>query len=478
MQYLQFDAGAAGVADSAVITIPKPTDVSGVLYRIQDHVSNSTPADTGWVALPSSTTIPWTFDADIEAKTITYQFKDIYGNITSVVTTATIEPILASSFLIQDASNSSIPSYDMYIGWKSVDDPAFSSYKLEFATSTDNSVYGAYSPVGSGLSNPVTNYYVHRNLDSSKYYRYRLGVVSTNGNTSIRAGAFTTAKPDGVQNFGEGGSGGAATAAQIQNIVPTQGVDKNVSITYLFTDSSAANKTTPSYDARVFYNTGITLPSNAFAGGNLTVSDASKMPTSGFVQINNEVIGYTGKTGNTLTGLTRGTWPTGGRGTRQNLIFFAFVQERHIISAAIVPLVGRTGFSVKCNDLGCPPTALLCAGVRHTELGIICSLKDSRSFTRASAKRLSSFITPVPLHFNSFSVKYFIAVVTILLIFVFFLQGFLHKSTETTSHQCRYYCCQAHIVGICLCTLPEQSNKHYAKHGYQRNYKHKEHHSH
>ena len=318
-----FDAGAAGVVDSAIITIPKPTDASAVLYRIQDTASNSTPVDTGWVALSASTTIPWTFDADVEAKSITYQFKDVYGNITSVVTTSTLDPILASSFLIQDTSNSSIPSYDMYIGWKSVDDPAFSSYKLEFATSTDNSSYGAYSIVGSGLSNPVTNYYVHRNLDSTKYYRYRLGVVSTNGNTSIRAGAFTTAKPDGVQNFGEGGGGSVATASQIENIVPTQNEDKSVTVTYLFTDSSSAKKVTPTYEARVFYNTGITLPANAYSGGNLTVSNASKMPTSGFIQVNNEVIQYSGKTGNTLTGLTRGTWPTAPRATRQNLTFFA-----------------------------------------------------------------------------------------------------------------------------------------------------------
>jgi hypothetical protein len=45
------------------------------------------------------------------------------------------------------------------------------------------------------------------------------------------------------------------------------------------------------------------------SGSTLKVSDASKLKTSGYVQVNNEVIKYTGKSGNTLTGLVRGTWP-------------------------------------------------------------------------------------------------------------------------------------------------------------------------
>jgi hypothetical protein len=319
-----FDAGSAGVVDSATITIPMPTDISTVEYLITDGASETDATTSGWTSITSSTTIPWTFDSDIEIKNLKYQYRDAYGNTLPETTISTLPPILATSFLVQDASNITIPSYDMYIGWKALDDTTgFSSYKLEFATSTDNVTYGSYAPVGDGMSNPVTNYYVHRNLDSTKFYRYRLGVIGTDGNTSVRAGAFTTAKPDGVQNYGEGGGGSVATASKVENVVPTQEANRDVTITYRLTDSSLAQKISPSYEARVFYNIGITLPATPYAGGNLTVSDASKLKSSGYIQVNNEVIYYSGKTGNILTGLTRGTWPTAPRATRQNLTFFA-----------------------------------------------------------------------------------------------------------------------------------------------------------
>ncbi|HCU47387.1 TPA: hypothetical protein DIC47_03140, partial [Candidatus Nomurabacteria bacterium] len=321
---ITFDAGSAGVVDSAIITIPIPTDISAIEYLITDGASEADVTTTGWTSITSSTTIPWTFDSDVEIKTLKYQFRDAYGNTTDEVSTSTLSPILATSFLVQDTSNITIPSYDMYIGWKALDDTTgFASYNLEYATSTDNVTYGSYASVGDGMSNPVTNYYVHRNLDSTKFYRYRLGVVGTDENTSVRAGAYTTAKPDGVQNYGEGGGGSVATASKVENVVPTQETNKDVTVTYRLTDASLSQKINPSYDARIFYNIGITLPSNAYSGGNLTVSDASKLQSSGYIQVNNEVIYYTGKTGNTLTGLTRGTWPIAPRATRQNLTFFA-----------------------------------------------------------------------------------------------------------------------------------------------------------
>jgi hypothetical protein len=322
-----FDAGVAGSVGTGLVTIPLPTDVSNVFYRISDDITtNSSVEDTGWVSMTSSTTIPWTFDIDTEIKTLKYQYRDSYGNTTNEITLATLAPISGTSFLVQDASNPNIPSYDMYIGWESVaSSTGFASYKLEFATSTDNSTYTAYSSVGGGgMSDTMTNYYVHRNLNSSWYYKYRLGVTGTDGNTSIRAGSPVTAKPDGIQNYGEGGGGGGvATASQVENVVPSQDpTTKNVTVNYRLTDGSFSKKISPSYEARLFYNIGVTLPANAYGDNTLAVSDASKLKSSGYIQINNEVIAYSGKTGNVLTGLTRGTWPTSPRGTRQNSIFF------------------------------------------------------------------------------------------------------------------------------------------------------------
>ncbi|MEI6580666.1 MAG: immunoglobulin-like domain-containing protein, partial [bacterium] len=325
---ITFDAGIAGSPESALVTIPMPTDLSSVQYKIKDDSSNSNPQDTGWKSINESTTIPWTFDSVLGIKTLKYQFRDAYENTTNEVSTSTLTPVDSNSFVVQDASNPRIPSYDMYISWKAITDATgFDSYKLEFATSTDNSFFSSYQSIGTGMDSSTTNYFVHRSLDPTKYYRYRLGVVGTNGNISVRSGGYVTAKPDGIQNFGEGSGGGSvAAASQVENVVPVQGSDKNVTVTYKLTDPSLSNKTDPLYEARVFYNIGITLPTNADAGGNIKVSDASKLKSSGYIQINNEVIKYTGKSENTLTGITRGTWPTDittNRVTRQNPLLFA-----------------------------------------------------------------------------------------------------------------------------------------------------------
>lgn len=325
-----FDAGTAGLTNSAAITITKATDLSAVQYNISDDSTTQTnPTSTGWVNISTATTsINWTFDSDVEAKTLKYQFRDVYGNTTATTTVSTQVPIPSSSFLVQDTSNinASPPYYDMYIGWQAASSTGFSSYKLEYATSTDNTTFGNYSSISdASLSTVSTNYYMHRNLNSDWFYRYRVGIVGTNGNTSVRSTAYITAKPDGVQNYGEGGGGSVATASKVENVVATQGSDKNVTVNYLLTDTSLNKKTNPSYEGYLFYNIGIVLPASAYSGGNLTVSDASKLQSSGYIQVNNEVLKYTSKAGNVLSGLTRGTWPTyasSGRTTRQNTAFF------------------------------------------------------------------------------------------------------------------------------------------------------------
>ena len=323
-----FDAGVAGATNSATITIPMPTDISALQYKISDDAATETnPKDTGWVSIVGATTIPWTFDSDIEAKTIKYQYRDSYGNISTEQTTATQIPVPSSSFIVQDTSNLSIPSYDMYIGWQAASVNGFASYKLEKATSNDNITYSTYQTiVDASFSVVGSNYYVYRNLDSSKFYRFRLSVIGTNGNNSVRSNSYITTKPDGVQNYGEGVGGSVATASKVENVVVTQNVDKTVTVNYKLTDTSVSKKVNPTYEGYLFYNIGIILPENSFSNNSLTLSDASKLKSSGYIQINNEVIKYTGKNGNILTGLVRGTWPTdisNGRATRTDTIFFA-----------------------------------------------------------------------------------------------------------------------------------------------------------
>ncbi|NCU28084.1 MAG: DUF1566 domain-containing protein [Candidatus Moranbacteria bacterium] len=321
-----FDAGVAGQVNSATITIPLPLDISSVYYKISDGEHSETDLVNTWIPLSESITIPWTFDEDVEVKSLSYQFKDNYGNESALQTINSQTPVPSSSFIVQDTSNvSANPAYyDMYIGWQAAASEGFSSYKLEYSTSLDNSTYGEYASVSNiVLSDVNTNYYIFRNLDPSLFYRFRLGVVGSNGNTSVRSNAFTTAKPDGAQNYGEGGGGSVATASKVENVIVTQdSSDKKITVNYKLTDTSFTKKVNPSYESYIFYNIGIILPSNSLLGNTIKVSDTSKLKSSGYILINNEVVGYTDKSDetNTLTGVVRGTWPTltSGRATRIN----------------------------------------------------------------------------------------------------------------------------------------------------------------
>ena len=323
-----FDAGVAGVAGSATVTIPMPTDVSAVEYKISDDATTQTnPTNTGWVSITTNTTIPWTFDSDIEAKTLKYQFKDSFGNTTTEQTITTHAPIASSSFIAQDTSNLIAGTYDMYLGWAAGSATNFASYKLEYATSADNITYNAYTTISdTSLSTASTNFFVDRNLIGNEFYRFRLAIVDTNGNVSVRSSDHLTTRADGVQNYSEGGGGSVATATRVENVVVTQNTDKTVTVNYKLTDTSLTKKVNPSYEGYIFYNLGVTLPANAWNDTNktLTLSNATKLPAAGYIQVNNEVLKYTSKTGNVLNGVTRGTWPTAseGRTTRQNTTFF------------------------------------------------------------------------------------------------------------------------------------------------------------
>ena len=349
-QGITFDAGTAGEANSAKITITKPTDLSNVQYIISDDPSTqANPASTGWVDLPSNTTIPWTFDSSIKAKNLIYQFRDAYGNTTATSTASADVPVNPSGLYAQDLSNQLTSSWKEYIGWTAATSSDFASYNLEYATSTTNAPgsYSSYTAITDPLfanTTEATNYYVHNNLiggtNGGLFYKYRLSIVNTAGNTSIReiypvsGNAYLLTKPDGSQDYDEGGSSGGngvgngigPSAPVAQNVVPTQSLaNGTVNVSYQLTDTSYTTKTLPSYEGYVFYNDGVTVTQNATGTiSSIAVSDSSKMPASGFMEIGNEVLGYSSNSGNVLSGLTRGTWPTASTTmqTTQNTAFF------------------------------------------------------------------------------------------------------------------------------------------------------------
>lgn len=101
----------------------------------------------------------------------------------------------------------------------------------------------------------------------------------------------------------------ATTAATTQGATATDA--GKVTVTYSLTDD--ALETSDTYEAYLFYDVGVTLSSDNTT--TLTVSDTSKMPSSGYVQIGTEVIKYTSASNGTVAGLTRGSSDTSWPGT-------------------------------------------------------------------------------------------------------------------------------------------------------------------
>ncbi|MBI1755221.1 fibronectin type III domain-containing protein [Candidatus Azambacteria bacterium] len=247
---LTFDAGVAGAANGASVTITHPTDATGTQYMISDtppsgSSNNSTPVTTSWTALSGAgpTARTWTFDSDIEQKNLYVKFRDAYGNEqTSTTTVSTIAPAAANFFVVQDVSNTLTSDWQMFITWETSASPSFASYKLQYATSTDNVTFSSYATANtSPLTVAATNYYLHKNLTTSWYYRYRLGVTDVNGNTTVRSNAATTAKPDGVQNLGEGG-GGSSTPT-ITNVASSSVRASSATVTFNSSDTASLSST-------------------------------------------------------------------------------------------------------------------------------------------------------------------------------------------------------------------------------------------
>lgn len=396
---LTFDAGVAGDLNGASVTLNHPTDATSTQYLLSGSDGGTTGTSTAWTLFSGAgpTARTWTFSTGINTKALNIKYRDTYGNTqTSTTTVSTVNPLPQSSFLIQDISNLNVspPDYKLYIAWETSTSTSFASYKLEYATSSDNITFGSYSDTPTPvITASTTNFYVHPSLNTSWYYRYRVGVKDTAGNTTVRSSAYVNAKPDGVQNLGEGGGGTSPSASIVNNVSASQGSNGAVTVTYTLTDTSKSSKTNPTYEAYIFYNTGVTLGSNPYDSGanTLLVSDASKMLASGFVQINQEVWRYTGKSGNVLTGVTRGTWPTAGttRQSRQVPSFYAgtplWIWATSTTPVAITDTSVSTGQNGTITWTTSDETGL--AGSYLTNVGINVVVHDNQS---SSAGPLSS----------------------------------------------------------------------------------------
>lgn len=88
----------------------------------------------------------------------------------------------------------------------------------------------------------------------------------------------------------------------VENVTATQNSDGTVSIGYDVSDNESSSTT-----VRVFYDVGTTLSADLDTStGDISVSNATYFPTSGSILIDDEMISYSSKSGNTLSGITRG----------------------------------------------------------------------------------------------------------------------------------------------------------------------------
>jgi hypothetical protein len=191
--------------DPAELTIGASDDSS-----IQMKISLlSDLSDASWE--PFSANKNLTLQEDPE--TVYYQFKDSYGNETSILSTTT--PETPTQVMSQDTSNMLVtpPEYRAFIGFKHIDEPplGFASYKLY--RSDDEETFTLQNTI----TNRATNFLTDSSVDADILYTYKVTTTDNEGNISFYSDTVTL-KANGVQDAGEGGGGEDGTAPTISNV--------------------------------------------------------------------------------------------------------------------------------------------------------------------------------------------------------------------------------------------------------------------
>ncbi len=146
-------------------------------------------------------------------------------------------------------------------------------------------------------------------LNLSSFSMPEGAVVADFNNDGIPDIASSASLQDKVSVFL--GQGNGNFAAPVDFGVPTDSVPFGLATADFNKDQkpdlAVADVTDPGTVSILLNASGVTLASAIGAGDtSLTLTDAGAFPTSGTILIDQEQISYTGKSGNTLTGLTRG----------------------------------------------------------------------------------------------------------------------------------------------------------------------------
>lgn len=149
-----------------------------------------------------------------------------------------------------------------------------------------------YFTVNTGNSSIIDEMLKDTNDDQWIQYRFYMISDSLNNNPTLESVRMTY-----VIN----------TAPTVSNVTASQDSEGKVNVVYNWTDAEEATST-----VSLFYDLGITLNGDvSMSTTSIAVSDATYLSNSGTIQLDSEQITYSGKSGNTLIGCTRGQNNTG-----------------------------------------------------------------------------------------------------------------------------------------------------------------------
>ncbi len=248
-------------------------------------------SDASWETYATSKTVTLATDPD----TVYAQFRDAYNNSSSIVSSVT--PETPDAIMIQDTSNLRITPNEnrLFVAWKVVATPAPGFKRYNVYRSTDNSSFSSVSTI----TNVNTNYYTDSSVVQDQTYYYRVSSQDNNDNISFFSDTIQ-ARPDGIQNAGEGGGGSDEVAPTISSVGSSSVQTTSAVIAWTtneLSNSTVGFSTNNSFSAEQSVNSYVTSHSITLTG--LTPNTAyyyqvkSTDPSSNLATDNNGGSGYT-----------------------------------------------------------------------------------------------------------------------------------------------------------------------------------------
>ncbi len=194
-------------------------------------------SDVSWEDYSASKTITLAENPE----TVYVQFKDAYGNTTSIYSVET--PETPSALMVQDTSNMDADpeEYRLFIAWQEITapTPGFASYKIYRETSSS----GPWTNLIRTETDMAINYYGDDSVEFDTDYYYKVVTIDSDGNIS-QYSATINGKANGTQDAGEGGGGTSGASPTISNVASSSVSTTQATITW---DTDEVSNSTVGY---------------------------------------------------------------------------------------------------------------------------------------------------------------------------------------------------------------------------------------